>query len=232
MVVEETAMRTKVPFERPSIHAFTEAGRTPERSAKLQESNSLIDVVLVRLLVAFDPGADLGLLLTPLGDVAAVERLLLLLALPQRLPHPVEQGLGELKLPEDALKLPLKLLLPNVEPPAGALVEGAVVVDVAVLLDLGSDGAAAGGSPQKAGVGEAVGGDPSVVSLRGDGLHAVKEPLEHVDSSSGAIGTAVNNAIAELATTWTIRASLSIVRPPRSDRAPRQGSPAVSPPQS
>jgi hypothetical protein len=69
---------------------------------------------------------------------------LLLLALSQRLPHPVEEGLGELKLPEDVLKLPLKLLLPHVLPAAGALVEGAVVVDVAVLLDLRGDGAAEG----------------------------------------------------------------------------------------
>jgi hypothetical protein len=49
-----------------------------------------------------------------------------------------------LKLPEDVLKLPLKLLLPHVLPAAGALVEGAVVVDVAVLLDLRGDGAAEG----------------------------------------------------------------------------------------
>jgi hypothetical protein len=69
---------------------------------------------------------------------------LLLLALSQRLPHPVEQSLGELKLPEDVLKLPIQLFLPHIEAAAGALVESAVVVDVAVLLDLLGDGAAEG----------------------------------------------------------------------------------------
>jgi hypothetical protein len=42
----------------------------------LQQPDSLLDVVLVRFLVPLDPGPDLRLLLTPRGDVAAVERFL------------------------------------------------------------------------------------------------------------------------------------------------------------
>ncbi|MGD0205154.1 MAG: hypothetical protein ABSB57_01740, partial [Dehalococcoidia bacterium] len=67
-------------------------------------------------------------------------------------PYPVEEGLGELELPEDVFELPLQLFLPHVQPSTGALVEGAVVVDVAVLLDLGGDRPAAAGAFQEAGV--------------------------------------------------------------------------------
>ena len=94
----------------------------------------LVDVVL-----------QLGVLGVQLLDGPAVEVSFLLLALPQRLPHPVEEGLGELKLPEDGRKLALQLLLSHVMTAAASLVKGAVVVDVAVLLDLRGDGAAAGG---------------------------------------------------------------------------------------
>ena len=104
--------------------APVELGSIP---GELYEADALLDVVLVRLLVPLDPGADLGLFLAPCGDVpaleslldlpiqlvhvnlfdavlelgvagvqlldgAAVERRLLLLALPQALPQPVEQG--------------------------------------------------------------------------------------------------------------------------------------------
>ncbi len=101
----------------------------------------------------------------------------LLLTLPQGFPHPVKDRLGELKFPENLLKLALQLFLPYIESPAGAFVEGAVVVDVAILLDLGGDGAAAAGALQKAGIGEAVSRGPRIVSLGDDRLHAVKKPL-------------------------------------------------------
>ncbi len=43
---------------------------------QLQVPDPLLDVVLVSLLVPFDPGTNLGLLLAPLGDIEVVERLL------------------------------------------------------------------------------------------------------------------------------------------------------------
>lgn len=83
------------------------------------------------------------------------------------------------KFPKNPLKLALKGLLAHVGTATVALVEGAVVVDVPLLLDFGSDGAAAAGTLEEPGVGKAVAAGASIVPLGDDCLNPVKELLVH-----------------------------------------------------
>jgi len=117
----------------------------------------LVQVHLIDLVLELQiPGIQLL-------DRFIVERRLLRLAQTQSFPCPIEYFLGKLKLSENLPELPLQPFLPNILSAAPPLTEGAVIVNVTALRNLGGDRAAALGSLQKPRLGKVMGSFPTVV---------------------------------------------------------------------